>query len=119
MDGDVESHPDDLEVLYFAIESNAIGSDLNQVDALIQRVTQLTESEGKVPPARLRLARANAMVAQPDSRNRTNRARALEIVRAVVAAEPLHTKARNMLGRLLALPPSPGLSEGVGFPPIR
>lgn len=113
----LESHPDDLEVLYFAIESNAIGSDLNQVDALIQRVTQLTESEGKVPPARLRLARANAMVAQPDSRNRTNRAQALEIVRAVVAAEPLHTKARNMLGRLLALPPSPGLDAEERYTP--
>lgn len=113
----IESSPSDIEVLYFAIESNAMGDDLEKVDALIDRVIALTETEGKILPARLRLARANAMVANADARTKTNRGRALEIVRSVVTAEPNHTKARNMLGRLLALPPSPSVVANERYTP--
>lgn len=116
-DAMIASSPDDLEVLYFAIESNAYGGDLAKVDELIARAVAMTESEGKAIPARLRLARANAMVAGPDARTNTNRSSALEIVRSVVAQDPSYTKARNMLGRLLSLPPSPGLSDKERYTP--
>ncbi len=116
-DAMIATSPNDLEVLYFAIESNAYGSDLAKVDELIARAVAMTEGEGKAIPARLRLARANAMVAGPDSRTNTNRSMALEIVRSVVAQDPTYTKARNMLGRLLSLPPSPGLSDKERYTP--
>lgn len=103
----LDENPSDIELLYLAAESKAFSQDIARVDALISKITELTSTAGKTPPSRLRLARANALVGE--TRNRTSRDRALEIVRSVVASEPNNIKARNMLGRLLSLPPSPGL----------
>lgn len=109
--------PEDIELLYAAIESKALSGNLERIDELIARVTTLTSTEGKALPSRLRLARANAMVAGEGSRTRTNRSRAMEIIRAVVAAEPTNTKARNMLGRILSLPASPEAPENERYEP--
>lgn len=102
-------NPNDIELHYRAAESRAFTKDLEKVNALIDKITELTQTSGKTPPSRLRLARANAIVGT--IRNRVNRDRALEIVRSVVSTEPNNTMARNMLGRLLSLPPTPGLPE--------
>lgn len=110
-------YPEDIELLYAAIESKAISRNLERIDELIARVTVMTSTEGKTPPSRLRLARANAMVAGEGNRTRTNRFRAMEIIRAVVAAEPTNTKARNMLGRILSLPASPEAPENERYEP--
>jgi len=103
------ANPKDVDLRYRAAESNAFSKDLARVDALIAEITQINDTPGKTPESRLRLARANAIVGTV--RNRTNRDRALEIVRSVVATEPNNIKARNMLGKLQVLQPSPGLPE--------
>ncbi len=113
----LEESPNDITLLYNVIESKAIGRDLTQVDQLIDRVVTITASEGKALPPRLRLARANAMVSDPDRITKTTRENALAIVRSVVAGDANYTKARNMLGRLLALPPAPGLPENERYTP--
>jgi tetratricopeptide (TPR) repeat protein len=127
----IEESPDDLEILYLAIESNAFGNNpeffereeyepgdnLKFIDEQIERVVALTEAQGQTLPSRLRLARASAIVANPEERTKATRDRALEIVRSVVTAEPNYTKARNMLGRLLALPPTPGLNPSDRYTP--
>ena len=113
----LEQRPDDIELIYIAIDSNAYARDLTRIDSLIDRVIELTSTAGKALPSRLRLARANAMVSGELDKSKTNRARAMEIVRAVVANEPMNTDARNMLGRLLSLQPSPGLPESERFEP--
>lgn len=103
------ANPKDVELHYLAAESNAFRKDPQRVAAMIDTITQLTQTSGKTPATRLRLAQANSFVSRVQ--NRTNRDRALEIVRSVVSTEPDNTKARNMLGQLLAMPPSPGLPE--------
>ena len=113
----LEQRPDDIELVYLAIESNAYARNLTRIDSLIDHVTELTSTAGKALPSRLRLARANAMVSGELEKSKTNRDRAMEIVRAVVANEPMNTHARNMLGRLLSLQPSPGLPESERFEP--
>lgn len=113
----LEESPNDIALLYKVIESRAIGRDLEQVDQLIERVVAITAAEGKTLPPRLRLARANAMVSDPEQITRTNRENALAIVRSVVAGDANYIKARNMLGRLLALPPSPGVPESERYTP--
>ncbi|MHA7813986.1 MAG: tetratricopeptide repeat protein [Phycisphaerales bacterium] len=113
----MDSSPDNVELKQAAIESKAYMNDLAEIDRLIDQVVAMTETQGKAIPSRLRLARANAMVSGIGKRTRTNRESALGIVRSVVASEPSNTKARNALGRLLALPPSPGLDESERYTP--
>lgn len=109
------ANPNDVELHFRAAESNAFSKDLDRVNALIDQITTLNSTPGLAPSSRLRLARANAIVG--NVKNRTNRERAIEIVRSVVATEPNNINARNMLGRLLALPPSPGLPESEQYAP--
>ncbi len=111
----LEANPQDIELHFAAAESNAFSTNLARVDSLIAKITELTSTAGKTTSSRLRLARANAIVGT--AANRTNRDRALEIVRSVVATEPSNTNARNMLGRLLSLAPKPGLPENERYTP--
>ncbi|MFG0244506.1 MAG: tetratricopeptide repeat protein [Phycisphaerales bacterium JB052] len=113
----VRMNPDDVRLLYLAAESKAYGDDLGRVNELIDRIVELTETAGRTLPARLRLARAGAIVTGVGKHTRTNRNRAMEIVRSVVASEPGNVQARTMLGNLLALQPDPGLPENEQYEP--
>ncbi len=109
-----DAHPDDIDLLYQIVESNAIGSDLGMVNELIDEIVEKTSTSGQTLPSRLRLARASAIMSSNADGGppvKSMRDRALEIVRSVVASEPENVKARNMLGRLLAMKPSPTLSN--------
>ncbi len=108
------AHPDDIDLLYQIVESNAVGRDLALVDELIGEIIDKTSTSGQTLPSRLRLARAWAIMgggAQGKPPVKSMRDQAIEIVRSVVASEPENIKARNMLGRLLAMKPSPTLSN--------
>ncbi len=108
------AHPDDIDLLYQIVESNAIGRDLGLVNELIDEIVEKTSTAGQTLPSRLRLARASAIMSSNGDGQapvRSMRDQALEIVRSVVASEPQNIKARNMLGRLLSMRPSPALSN--------
>ena len=108
------AHPDDVNLLYQIVESNAIGRDLGLVNELIDEIVEKTSTSGQTLPSRLRLARASAIMssnADGQAPVKSMRDQALEIVRSVVASEPRNVQARNMLGRLLAMKPSPTLSN--------
>ncbi len=111
----VKAHPDRVDLMYEAAESEAFSTDLTRIDAMISRILKMTGTVGKLTPSRLRLARASAMVRTV--RTRQTRQQALEIVRAVVANEPSNIMARNMLGRLLSMRPSPPFTPDTSFEP--
>ncbi|HCT46451.1 MAG TPA: hypothetical protein DF699_14695, partial [Phycisphaerales bacterium] len=113
----LEANADDVKLLYLAAESKAFGDDLDRVNEIIQQIVDLTETAGKTLPARLRLARAGATVTGIGKHTSTNRKRAMDIVRSVVASEPGNVQARTMLGNLLALQPDPGLPETERYEP--
>lgn len=105
----IEAAPDNIELLTESIESEALGRNLEHVDATIERIVQLTATQGRTLPSRLRLARANAVFGL--SPTRRTRDEAVSIVRSVVTAEPQNVRARTMLANMLAFPPSPDLAE--------
>jgi len=109
------AHPDDIELLYQIVESNSAKGNLDLVNEIIDEIVNKTSTEGQALPSRLRLAKAAAII--QGNPTRKSRDRALEIVRGVVTSEPRSIEARNMLGRLLALKPAPGLSEDESFEP--
>ena len=113
----LEQRPDDIELLISAAESRAYASDLEAIDRLIARITELSSTAGKTPPNRLRLARARAMITGEGSRTRTNRDGALEVVRSVVTAEPTNIKARELLSNILSMRSDPGVAESERFDP--
>jgi len=101
----IEADPNNLVLLNRAVQSDALGTDLAFVDATIDRIRELTSSQGRTLPALLRLARAQAVFGtEPD---RARREVAIGIARSVVAAEPRNTRARLVLGRILAADCSP------------
>lgn len=110
-----QANPDNIELLYEMAESNALRGDLSKVDEVIDAIVEKTSTAGQTLPSRLRLARASAIVGERPTR--ASRQQAIEIVRSVVASEQRNTKARNMLGRLLALKPSPALGPDETFEP--
>ncbi len=101
----MEADPENLELLREVVWAQELGSDLSFVDQAIEQIRQLTLSQGRTLPAYLRLARAKAIIG--DRPNRAQRDQALGIIRSVVAAEPQNTRARNMLGNLLAAESAP------------
>ncbi len=108
------AYPDGIDLLYQIVESNAIGRNLELVNELINEIVDKTSTSGQTLPSRLRLARAWAIMStggQGHPPVKSMRDQAIEIVRSVVASEPENIKARNMLGRLLAMKPSPTLSN--------
>jgi|GEM_PF-3416418 len=108
-------NPEDVELYYKAIESNAIGQNIDAVDELIAKVVELNSTAGQALPSRLRLARAVAITKKKITKS--SRSKALEIIRGVVASEQDNIYARNMLGRLLAAKPTPDLTEEERFEP--
>ncbi|MDF1809966.1 MAG: tetratricopeptide repeat protein [Phycisphaerales bacterium] len=108
-------NPEDVDLLYRAIDSNAIGKDIVAVDELIAKVVELNSTAGQAVPSRLRLARAVALTKERITKD--SRLQALEIIRGVVANEQDNIYARNMLGRLLAVKPAPDLEESERFEP--
>jgi len=109
------AHPDDISLLYQIVESDSAKGNLDLVNEIIDEIVAKTSTEGQAIPSRLRLAQASAIV--QESPNRKARDRAIEIVRAVVTSEPKSVNARNMLGKLLALKPSPTLDPSESFEP--
>jgi tetratricopeptide (TPR) repeat protein len=117
-----EAHPENLDLLYLIAKSWAITSEEYPirnteaaVDEIINVVLTKTSTLGIPAPTRLRLARASAII--NDNQTKTARDRAIDIVRSVVSSENENIEARNMLGRLLSLQPSPLLNDADRFEP--
>jgi tetratricopeptide (TPR) repeat protein len=104
-----ERYPDNIELLYLVVESNALREDIDAVNAVIDQIVAKTETSGQALPSRLRLAQAVAIFSA--SKTKASRDQAIEIVRAVVAKEQQNIAARNMLGRLLSAKPMPSLDD--------
>ncbi len=97
--------PTDLELLTEAIESEPLVYDRDFVESSLARITELTATQGRTLPSRLRLARARSIFGREPTRQ--SREEALLIVRAVVVAEPENVSARTVLGNMLQFPCPP------------
>lgn len=97
--------PENIELLTSAVESESMITDRQFVEDTINRIVQLTGSQGRTLPSRLRLARARAIFGTVPTRQ--TRDEALVIVRAIVVSEPENVNARTVLGNMLqfACPP--------------
>lgn len=111
----VDADPENLDVLREVVWAQELGKDPVFVEAQIDRIRELTLSQGRTLPANLRLARARAIFG--DRPSRAQRDQALGIVRSVVAAEPGNVRARNTLGNLLATPVHPSYTGEDRFEP--
>ena len=101
----LEADPQDIELLTMAIESESMVTDRAFVEQGITRIIELTGSQGRTVPSRLRLARARAIFGTEPTRQ--SRDEALVIVRAIVVAEPENVNARTILGNMLQFPCPP------------
>ncbi|MEM9373486.1 MAG: tetratricopeptide repeat protein, partial [Planctomycetota bacterium] len=101
----LDADPDNLDLLGEVVWTETLGLDAAFVDASIDRIRELTGSQGRNLPANLRLARARAIFGLAPAR--AERDEALGIARSVVASEPRNTRARLILGNMLAADCSP------------
>ncbi len=97
--------PNDVELLTEAVESEPLVYDRDFVDSSLARITELTATQGRTPPSRLRLVRARSLFGREPTRQ--SRDEALLIVRAVVVAEPENVAARTILANMLQYPCPP------------
>lgn len=97
--------PENIELLMSALESESMIADRQFVEDTINRIVQLTGTQGRTLPSRLRLARARAIFGTVPTRQ--TRDEALVIVRAVVVSEPENVNARTVLGNMLQFPCPP------------
>ncbi len=111
----VAADPDSVDLLSEAVESDALGYDLDFVESSIARIVELTATQGRTLPSRLRLARAKAVFGKTPNRQR--RDEALSTVRAVVLAEPQNLRARTMLANMLQHPCPPSMQGADRFSP--
>lgn len=95
------ANPEDIKLLYAALDSRSIGFDRSFVDSTIAKIMELTSSKGRAEPVRLRLARARAVAYGGNQLTKTKRDEALSIVRSVIATDANHIKARVLLSQLL------------------
>lgn len=111
----LDADPENLALLTEATESTALGLDKDFVEQTINRIVELTATQGRTLPARLRLARARAIFGRAPTRQ--ERDNAISIVRAVTIAEPENVAARTMLANMLQFPPSPELASKDRYTP--
>ncbi|MCA9304033.1 MAG: tetratricopeptide repeat protein [Phycisphaerales bacterium] len=110
----LKQNPEDIKLLYAALDSQIKGTDRPFVEATIKRIMELTSSKGRAEPIRLRLARARA-IAFGGTLTKTKRDEALSIVRSVIATDPKQIKARLLLSTILDMDCSPLVAEGERF----
>lgn len=111
----LDADPENITLLTEASESTALGLDRDFVEQSINRIVELTATQGRTLPARLRLARARATFGRTPTRQ--ERDNAIAIVRAVTIAEPENVAARTMLANMLQFPPSPALASADRYTP--
>jgi|GEM_PF-4676253 len=111
----IDADPANLSLRMEAIESNALGYDAEFVQRNIDQIVEMTASQGRTLPSRLRLARAKSVFGREPTRQR--RDEAISIVRAVVVAEPQNIAARTMLANMLQFPCPPTVSGADRFTP--
>lgn len=105
----VAAAPDDVEILTEAMESIPLVYDRGFVESGITRVVELTATQGRTLPSRLRLVRARSIFGREPTLQ--SRDEALIIVRGVVVTEPENVTARTILGNILRHPRPPGVPE--------
>jgi tetratricopeptide (TPR) repeat protein len=111
----IEADPENIVLLTEAIESDALGYDAAFVQQTIDRIVELTATQGRTLPTRLRLARAKSIFGRQPNRQR--RDEAISIVRSVVVAEPQNIAARTMLANMLQFPCPPTVTGADRFTP--
>lgn len=111
----IEADPRNVSLRTEAIESNSLGYDAEFVQDNINQIVELTATQGRTLPSRLRLARAKALFGRTPTKQR--RDEAISIVRSVVVAEPQSVGARTMLANMLQFPCPPTLSGADRFTP--
>lgn len=107
--------PKNIALLTEAIESNALGYDAEFVQASIDTIVELTATQGRTLPSRLRLARARSIFGRTPTKQR--RDEAISIARAVVATEPQNLAARTLLANMLQFPCPPTVQGRDRFSP--
>ncbi len=107
--------PSDLDLITQAIESEALVNDREFVESSIARIIELTATQGRTLPSRIRLARARSIFGRTPTRQ--SRDEALLIVRSVVVAEPQNVAARTLLGNMLRVPCPPEVPAADRFEP--
>ncbi len=105
----VAKHPENIEILLSALDSDVLGLDIDFVEDTIAKILDLTSSKGRTEPTRLRLARARA-IASGSVLTRSKRDKALAIVRSVISSDTKNIKARLMLSNILDMECSPELT---------
>ena len=111
----IEADPSNVALRTEAIESNALGYDADFVRDNINKIVELTATQGRTLPSRLRLARAKSIFGREPTRQK--RDEAIAIVRSVVVAEPQSVAARTMLANMLQFPCPPVLTGADRFTP--
>lgn len=101
----IQADPKNVELLTEAIESEAMVYDRGFVESTINKIIELTSTQGRTPPTRLRLARARSIFGREPTR--ASRDEAIVIVRSVVVAEPQNLGARTLLANMLQFPCPP------------
>lgn len=107
--------PDDVDLIAEAIESEPLVYDRDFVESSIARIVELTATQGRTLPSRLRLARARSIFGREPTRQ--SRDEALVIARGVVVAEPENVAARTVLGNMLRIPCPPQVPAPNRFEP--
>jgi tetratricopeptide (TPR) repeat protein len=111
----IAAAPADVELLTEAIESEPLVYDRDFVSSSIDRVVELTATQGRTLPSRLRLAQARSVFGREPTRQ--SRDEALVIVRGVVVSEPENVAARTLLGNMLRAPCPPQVPASARYQP--
>jgi len=109
--------PNDFQLLTEAIESESLVYDRAFVDSSIDRIVELTATQGRTLPSRLRIVRARSIFGLEPTRQ--SRDEALLILRGIVVAEPDNVGARTVLGNMLRAECPPQVPESSRFEPDR
>ena len=112
----LKANPDDIRLLYAALDSNSKGLDRTFVDATINKIMELTSSLGRAEPIRLRLARARA-IAKGGTLTRSKRDESLSILRSIIATDPTHINARRLHSEILESDCPPEVTGSDRFEP--
>lgn len=111
----MDAAPEDIGLLTAAADSAGLSSQPEAVERTIARIVELTATQGRTLPTRLRLARARSIFGQSPTRQR--RDDAVSIVRSVVISEPRNVTARVMLANMLSFESPPVLQGTARFSP--
>lgn len=95
----IAADPKNTLTIVESIDSPTFQYDLEYIDSMIDRIRQLTASDGRTLSSRIRLARAKAVLGLTPNRDERNAA--LAIIRSVVASEQQNVLARRMLAQTL------------------